>query len=143
MSVVEATHACGLIGFKRVGVACAFVGALGGGGNKRGASTNSTGGGVAQIKPFRRTQPVDKNIGFIGVGHIGHNLVELLLTQSYNVFVWNKTPQKVTYSVAAPTIHGAPHGVVVRAFGLYWAAGIRFESLSAHHCWTRLKEITM
>ena len=25
------------------------------------------------------------------------------------------------------------HGVVVRAFGSYWG-GIRFESLSTHHC---------
>ena len=27
------------------------------------------------------------------------------------------------------------HGVVVRAFGLYWG-GIRFQSLSTHHCWS-------
>ena len=27
------------------------------------------------------------------------------------------------------------HGVVVRGFGLYWG-GIRFESLSTHHCWS-------
>ena len=30
------------------------------------------------------------------------------------------------------------HGVVVRAFGLYWG-GIRFESLSTHHCWSLSK----
>ena len=30
------------------------------------------------------------------------------------------------------------HGVVVRAFGLYWG-GIRFESLSTHHCWALSK----
>ena len=30
------------------------------------------------------------------------------------------------------------HGVVVRALGLYWS-GIRFESLSSHHCWTLSK----
>ena len=32
----------------------------------------------------------------------------------------------------------ANHGVVVRAFGLYWG-GIRFESLSTHHCWSLSK----
>ena len=30
------------------------------------------------------------------------------------------------------------NGVVVRAFGLYWG-GIRFESLSTHHCWALSK----
>ena len=30
------------------------------------------------------------------------------------------------------------HGVVVKAFGLYWG-GIRFESLSTHHCWALSK----
>ena len=30
------------------------------------------------------------------------------------------------------------HGVVVRAFDLYWG-GIRFESLSTHHCWSLSK----
>ena len=30
------------------------------------------------------------------------------------------------------------HGVVVRAFGLYWG-GIRFESLSTHQCWSLSK----
>ena len=30
------------------------------------------------------------------------------------------------------------HGVVVRAFVLYWG-GIRFESLSTHHCWSLSK----
>ena len=30
------------------------------------------------------------------------------------------------------------HGVVVRAFGLYWG-GIRFEPLSTHHCWSLSK----
>ena len=30
------------------------------------------------------------------------------------------------------------HGVVVRAFGLYWGC-IRFESLSTHHCWSLSK----
>ena len=30
------------------------------------------------------------------------------------------------------------HGVVVRAFGLYWC-GIRFGSLSTHHCWSLSK----
>ena len=35
------------------------------------------------------------------------------------------------------TIFGC-FGVVVRAFGLYWG-GIRFESLSTHHCWSLSK----
>ena len=30
------------------------------------------------------------------------------------------------------------HGVVIRGFGLYWG-GIRFESLSTHHCWSLSK----
>ena len=30
------------------------------------------------------------------------------------------------------------HGVVVKAFGLYWG-GIRFESFSSHHCWSLSK----
>ena len=30
------------------------------------------------------------------------------------------------------------HGVVVRAFGLYWGC-IRFESLPTHHCWSLSK----
>ena len=34
--------------------------------------------------------------------------------------------------------HLGEHGVVVRAFGLYWG-GIRFESLSTHHCWSLSK----
>ena len=39
-----------------------------------------------------------------------------------------------------PCLVGAflEHGVVVRAFGLYWG-GIRFESLSNHHCWSLSK----
>ena len=43
---------------------------------------------------------------------------------------------KLTYSGG----HGVDgeHGVVVRAFGLYWG-GIRFESLSTHHCWSLSK----
>ena len=32
------------------------------------------------------------------------------------------------------------HGVMVRAFGLYWG-GMRFEHLSAHHCWSLSKTI--
>ena len=32
------------------------------------------------------------------------------------------------------------HGVVVRAFDLYWG-GNRFESLAAHHCWALSKSL--
>ena len=34
------------------------------------------------------------------------------------------------------------HGVVVRAFGLYWG-GIRFESLSTHHCWSFIPSLVV
>ena len=34
------------------------------------------------------------------------------------------------------------HGVVVRAFSLFWG-GIRFESLSTHHCWSLIPSLVV
>ena len=50
----------------------------------------------------------------------------------------NKILFQPTFLTSSGLDLSGAHGLVVGALGLYWG-GVRFESLSTHHCWTLSK----
>lgn len=77
---------------------------------------------------------IDRRIGFIGLGHLGHPVACNLLEAGYELAVYNRTPAKATSLVVKGAILGtAPEDVVVRGgivVSLLWDADAVASMLS-------------
>ena len=63
--------------------------------------------------------------------------LEQVINNTYTLLKSLDKILRMIWSFFTNYLHGE-HGVVVSAFGLYWA-GMRFKYLSTHHCWALSK----